>query len=95
MYFAANNSIIASFDGQSPILFGGISASGVLAKAYLGYNPTRRSLTTRGANATFSSTAHNFSTVTLLPIGHLKARMVPLYGWIRSILYYPTPLTDS
>ncbi len=42
MYLAANNGTIASFDGQAPTLFGGISASGVLAKAYLGYNAAGR-----------------------------------------------------
>jgi hypothetical protein len=77
MYLAANNGTIASFNGQSPTLFGNISASGVLAKAYLGYNAPGRLLTARGANATFSSTAYILSTMTSLHIGYLNTKMVP------------------
>jgi hypothetical protein len=95
MYIAATNGTIASYDGQAPTLFGGISASGVLAKAYLGYSSTGRSLAARGANATFSSTARNFSTMTSLRIGHLDTQLLPFCGWIRSLVYYPTRLTAA
>ena len=50
MYLAANTGTITSFDGQVPALFGSSSAFGVLAKAFLGYSATGRSLTARGAN---------------------------------------------
>jgi hypothetical protein len=87
MYLAANNGTIASFDGQAPTFFGGSSTSGMLAKAYLGYNAAGRSLTTRGASATFSSTAQNFSTMTSLHIGYLDTQLVPFCGWITRVLY--------
>jgi hypothetical protein len=77
MYLAATNGTIESFDGQVPTLFGGMSASRMFAKAYLGYSSVGRSLTARGANATFSSTAQNFSTMTSLRIGHFDTQMVP------------------
>jgi hypothetical protein len=93
MYLAANTGTITSFDGQVPALTRSVSASGVLTKAYLGYSASGRSLTARGANATSSSTAQNFSTMTVLRIGHLDT--VPLCGWIRSIVYYPTRLWDA
>ena len=93
MYLAANTGTITSFDGQVPALSGNVSASGVLAKAYLGYSASGRSLSARGADATSSSTAQNFSTTTTLRIGHLDT--VPFCGWIRSIVYYPTRLSDA
>ena len=77
MYLDATNGTITCFDGQVPTLFGGISVSGMLAKAYLGYSSAGRSLTVRGANATFSSTALNFSTMTSLHIGYLDTQMTP------------------
>ena len=95
MYLAATNGTIASFDGQAPTLFGGISASGMLAKAYLGYNVAGRSLTARGANATFSSTSRNFSTMTSLHIGYLDTQLVQFCGWIKSLVYYPIRLSAA
>ncbi len=94
MYFAANTTTIASFDGRAPTLSEGILASEVLAKPYLGYNnAAKRSLTTRGANSTFASTAKNFSTMTSLRIGHLDTQL--FCGWIKSLVYYPTRLTAA
>jgi len=93
MYLAANTGTITSFDGQVPALSGSVSAFGVLAKAYLGYSASGRSLSARGADATSSSTAQNFSGMTTLRIGRLDT--VPFCGWIRSIVYYPTRLTDA
>ncbi len=93
MYLAANTGTVTSFDGQVPALSGGASAFGVPAKAYLGYSATGRSLSARGADANSSSTAQNFSTMTTLRIGHLDT--VPFCGWIRSLVYYPTRLSDA
>jgi hypothetical protein len=86
MYLAANTGTITSFDGQVPALSGSASAFGVPAKAYLGYSAIGRSLTARGAYATSSSAAQNFSTMTVLRIGHLDT--VPFCGWILSLVYY-------
>ncbi len=93
MYLAANNGVIASFDGQAPTLFGGISTSEMFAKAYLGYNAVGRSLTARGDNATFSSTSRKVSTMTSLHIGYLDTQLVPFCRWIQSLVYYPIRLT--
>ncbi len=93
MYLEADIGTIASFDGQVPALSGSASASGTLAKAYLGYSASGRSLTAHGADATFSSTVQNYSGMTTLRIGHLDT--VPFYGWIRSIVYYPTQSSDA
>ncbi len=93
MHLVANTGTINSFEGQVPALSGSVSASNMLAKAYLGYSAYGRSLTARGANATSSSTAQNFSRMTTLHIGHLDT--VPFCGWIRSIVYYPTRLSDA
>jgi len=93
MYLEANTGTITSFDRHAPVLSGSVSASGMQAKAYLGYSATGRSLTARGANATSWSTAQNFSTMTLLRIGHLDT--VPLCGWIRSLVYYPICLLNA
>jgi hypothetical protein len=93
MYQAANTGTIISFDGQAPVLSESVSAYGVIAKAFLGHSATGRLLTALGVNATSSSTAHNFSIMTLLRIGHLDT--VPFYGWIRSLVYYPTRLSDA
>ena len=93
MYLEASTGTIGSFDGQVPALSGSVSALGVLTKAYLGYSATGRSLSTRGDDATSSSTAHNFSTMTLLRIGYLDT--VPFCGWIRSLVYHPTRLSDA
>jgi hypothetical protein len=93
VYLAADTGTITSFDGQAPVLFGSVSAFGMLAKTYLGYSATGRSLTARGANATSSSTAQNFSGMTTLRIGLLDT--IPFCGWIRSIVYYPTRLSDA
>jgi len=95
MYLAANNGTIASFYGQAPTLFGGISASGMLAKSYLGYNAARRSLTARGANATFSSTSRNFSTMMSLHIEYLDTQLVQFCGRIKSLVYYPSRLSAA
>jgi hypothetical protein len=94
MYLAANTGTITSFDGQVPTLSGSASAFEVLAKSYLEYSATGRSLTARGADATTSSTAQNFLGMTSLHIGHVM-NTVPFCGWIRSIVYYPTMLTDA
>jgi hypothetical protein len=94
MYLAANTGTITSFDGQVPALSGSASAFGVPAKAYLGYSATGRSLSARGADATTSSTAQNFSTMTTLRIGHLMDT-IPFCGWIKSLVYYPTRLSDA
>ena len=75
MYLAANTGRITSSDFFD-VLSVSVSPSGVLAKAYLGYSPTGRSLSARGADATSSITAHNFSTMTLLRIGHWDYRSV-------------------
>jgi len=93
MYLAASTGTITSFDGHAPVLSGSVSAYGFLAKAFLGYSVTGRKLTTLGANASSSSTAQNFSTMTLLRIGYLDT--VPFYGWIRSVVYYPIRLSDA
>ena len=93
MYLEANTGTITSFDGHMPVLPGSVSAYGVLAKSFFGYSSTGRSLTARGANATSSSTAQNFSKMTVLRIGRLDT--VSLCGWIHSIGYYPTRLSDA
>jgi hypothetical protein len=93
MYLAANTGTITSFDGHLPALSGSVSASGMLAKSYLGYSASGRSLTARGAHATISSTAQNCSTMTTLRIGYLDT--FPFGGWIRSIVYYPTRFSDA
>jgi hypothetical protein len=92
MYLATSTGTITSFDGQAPVLSGSVRAYGVLAKAFLGCSATGRSLTA-WANATSSSTAQDFSTMTLLCIGYLDT--VAFCGWIRSIFYYPTRLSDA
>jgi hypothetical protein len=92
MYLAANTGRITSSDFFD-VLSVSVSPSGVLAKAYLGYSPTGRSLSARGADATSSITAHNFSTMTLLRIGHWDT--VLFCGWIKSLVYYPTRLSDA
>jgi len=94
LYLAANTGTITSFDGQVPALSGSVSASGVLAKVYLGYSATVRSLSARGADATSSRTAQKFSTMTMLRIGHL-IDAIPFCGWIKSLAYYPTPMSDT
>ncbi len=86
MYLAANTGTIASFNGQVPALSGSVSASGVPAKAYLGYSASGRSLSARGAIAAISNTAQNFSTMTTLHIGNLMDT-VPFCGWIKSLVY--------
>jgi hypothetical protein len=40
-----------------------------------------------------SITAQNFSTMTTLRIGNLMDT-IPLCGWIKSLVYYPTRLSD-
>jgi hypothetical protein len=50
-------------------------------------------LTARGANVTSSSTAQNFPVMTLLRIDRLDT--VPFFGWIRSLVHYPTRLWDA
>jgi len=94
MYLAANTGTFTSVDGQLPALNGSASALGVTAKAYLGYSATVRSLSACGADATSSSTAQNFSTMTTLRIGHL-IDTIPFCGWIKSLVYYPTRLSDA
>ncbi len=94
MYREANTGTFASFDGRAPILFGSLSASGVLAKAYLGYRATIRSMMARGANATSSSTVQNFATVMSLRVGYLDTQLVQFCGFARSLVYYPIVLLN-
>jgi hypothetical protein len=91
VYLSANTGTVASFDGQAPALSGSLSAYGVHAKAFLGYSASGRSLAARGALAT--SSTQNFSAMTSLRIGHLDT--VPLCGWIKSLVYYTTRLSDA
>jgi hypothetical protein len=93
MYLASTTGTVASFDEQDPALTVSVSASGQLTKAYLRYSASGRSLSARGDDATSSSGAQNFSTMTTLRMGHLDT--VPLCGWIRSLVYYPTRLSDA
>jgi hypothetical protein len=94
MYLAANTGTITSFDGHVLPLSGSASALGELTKYHLGYSATGRSLSARGADATTSSTAQNFSTMTTLRIGHLMDT-IPSCGWIKSLVYYQTRLSDA
>jgi hypothetical protein len=60
----------------------------------LGYLATGRSMSARGGDATTSITVQNFSTMTTLRIGNLMDT-VPFCGWIKSLVYYPTRLSDA
>jgi len=95
MYHNVDTGTIASFDGQEPPLLIAISESGMLAKAYLGYNSGGRWLSVPRSNASFSSTSQNFSTMTALHIGHLDTQMVPFCGRIKSLVYYSIRLTSA
>jgi hypothetical protein len=89
MYLNADTGTLASFDGQEPPLLRAMSASGK------GYNLGGRALSVLGSNASFSSISQNLSLMTSLHIGHLVTQLVPLCGWIKSLVYYPIRLTSA
>jgi hypothetical protein len=94
IYLVVNIERVASFDGTSIITATG-DATRPFVKCVLAYaSPGGRSIALARTDAIVGAIAAGASTLSFISIGSLNGSEV-MCGWIRSLMYYPTRLSDA
>ena len=94
IYLVFNSERVASFDGDTGIMATG-DATGPFVKCALAYSsPGGRSIALDGTNAVVGAISFGASTLSYISIGSLNGSEV-MCGSIRSLMYYPTRLSDT
>ena len=94
IYLVVNLERVASFDGTSIITATG-DATGPFVKCSLAYlSHGGRSIALGGTDVVFGAIASGASNLSFISIGSLNISEV-MCGWILSLMYYPTRLSDA